>query len=82
MKIEQTGQNELLFFHKPVFGLSGILFILIITGISEGLLPIAGLIIVLIFSVKNFGHPCPLLMSLRDQINHTKTKCKSSNMEE
>jgi hypothetical protein len=79
MNIEQTKQNKLSLYRKLVFGLSGVLFVLIITGVINGIFPIAGLILMLFLGVTNFGRQCPLLLSLRNYINRIKTKDKISN---
>ena len=82
MNLEHKGWNKLSFFRKLVFGLSGILFILIITGIDGSIFIIAGLIITLFLAVTNFGRQCPLLLSLRYHINRMKTKNNKSNTQE
>jgi len=82
MNIEQTEQNKLSFYRKLVFGLAGVLFVLIIMEIFNGIFPIAGLIIMLFLGVTNYGRQCPMLLSLRNHISRMKTKDKISNIKE
>jgi hypothetical protein len=78
MNIEQTEQNKLSLYRKLVFGLAGVIFVLIFMEIFRGIFALAGLIILLFLGVTNFGRQCPLFLSLRNHINRIKTKDKVS----
>jgi hypothetical protein len=82
MNIGHSAQVGLSFSRKLVFGLSGVLFFLIIAGLASSKMLLAGLIIALFLGVTNFGCQCPLLLSLRSHINRMKTKDKISNIKE
>ena len=82
MNIEHRSRNKFSFYRKLVFAMSGILFVLIITGIAGGIFMIGGLIITLFLAVTNFGRQCPLLLSLQYHINRMKTKNNNSDTKE